>query len=232
MSLAFWAIVPAAGVGKRMGREVPKQYLEVGGKPVLQHTLERLLSVETIAGINVALGADDGYWPDLPFSDRPRIRAVPGGRERADSVYSALLHFEDQAKPDDWVLVHDAARLCITRSDVLKLIKTLKDDPVGGILALPVSDTLKNVEDHCIAGTPDRRHVWRALTPQMFRYGLLKKALFDAAEQDHLVTDESSALELAGYRPRIVEGRPDNLKITRPQDLPLAAFYLEQHCYE
>jgi 2-C-methyl-D-erythritol 4-phosphate cytidylyltransferase len=232
MSLAFWAIVPAAGVGKRMGTEVPKQYLEVGGKPVLQHTLERLLSVETIAGINVALGEEDGFWPDLPFTDHPRIRAVPGGRERADSVYSALLHLEDRAKPDDWVLVHDAARLCITRSDVLRLIETLRDDPIGGILALPVSDTLKTVDNQYITGTPDRRQVWRALTPQMFRYGLLRQALFDAAEQNRLVTDESSALELAGYRPCIVEGRPDNLKITRPEDLPLAAFYLERQCYE
>lgn len=232
MSLAFWAIVPAAGVGKRMGTEVPKQYLEVGGKPVLQHTLERLLSVETIAGINVALGEEDGFWPDLPFTDHPRIRAVPGGRERADSVYSALLHLEDRAKPDDWVLVHDAARLCITRSDVLRLIETLRDDLIGGILALPVSDTLKTVDNQYITGTPDRRQVWRALTPQMFRYGLLRQALFDAAEQNRLVTDESSALELAGYRPRIVEGRPDNLKITRPEDLPLAAFYLERQCYE
>ena len=232
MSLAFWAIVPAAGVGKRMGTEVPKQYLEVGGKPVLQHTLERLLSVETIAGINVALGEEDGFWPDLPFTDHPRIRAVPGGRERADSVYSALLHLEDRAKPDDWVLVHDAARLCITRSDVLRLIETLRDDPIGGILALPVSDTLKTVDNQYITGTPDRRQVWRALTPQMFRYSLLRQALFDAAEQNRLVTDESSALELAGYRPCIVEGRPDNLKITRPEDLPLAAFYLERQCYE
>jgi 2-C-methyl-D-erythritol 4-phosphate cytidylyltransferase len=108
----------------------------------------------------------------------------------------------------------------------------LRDDPVGGILALPVSDTLKTVDNQHITDTPDRRHVWRALTPPMFRYGLLKQALFDAAEQNRLVTDESSALELAGYRPRIVEGRPDNLKITRPEDLPLAAFYLERQCYE
>ncbi len=232
MSHAFWAIVPAAGVGKRMGAEVPKQYLEVGGKPVLQHTLERLLSVESITGIHVALGHEDGYWPGLPFSGHPRIRAVPGGRERADSVYSALLHLADRAQADDWVLVHDAARLCITRRDVLKLMEALQDDPVGGILALPVSDTLKTVEDQHITGTPDRQRIWRALTPQMFRYGLLKKALLDAAGRNQVVTDESSALELAGYPPRIVEGRPDNIKITRPEDLPLAAFYLERQCYE
>jgi len=128
--------------------------------------------------------------------------------------------------------VHDAARLCLTRGDVLKLIEALQEDPVGGILAVPVSDTLKTVENGLITGTPDRSRVWRALTPQMFRYGLLCRALAEAAEQDKLVTDEASALELAGYQPKIVEGRPDNLKITRPEDLPLAAFYLERQCYE
>lgn len=233
MSPNYWAVVPAAGVGRRMGGDIPKQYLKVAGKPVLQHTLERLLSVESLAGIQVALGAEDGYWPDLPCAGHPRIQAVPGGKERADSVHSALLSLRDRARPDDWVLVHDAARLCLTRSDVLKLIETLSDDPVGGILALPVSDTLKTVDSAgLITGTPDRRHVWRALTPQMFRYGLLRKALADAAEQGNMITDEASALELAGYQPRIVEGRPDNIKITRPEDLPLAAFFLERQCYE
>ena len=115
---------------------------------------------------------------------------------------------------------------------MLKLIETLREDAVGGILALPVSDTLKTVEHQHITGSPDRSRVWRALTPQMFRYGLLKQALQDAAARGQTVTDESSALELAGYRPKIVEGRPDNIKITRPEDLPLAAFYLEQQCYE
>lgn len=232
MSLSFWGVVPAAGVGKRMGGDIPKQYLEVLGKPVLQHTLGRLLSVECLAGINVALGPEDAYWPELPCSGDPRIRAVPGGRERANSVYSALLHLEDRAQPDDWVLVHDAARLCLTRADVLKLIAALREDRVGGILALPVSDTLKTVEDRHILGTPDRSRVWRALTPQMFRYGLLKQALFEAAELGRLVTDESSAVELAGHQPKIVEGRADNIKITRPEDVPLAAFYLERQCYE
>ena len=232
VSPSFWAVVPAAGVGKRMGAEVPKQYLDVAGKPVLQHTLERLLALDCLSGINVALGPEDGYWPDLPSATHPRIRAVPGGQERADSVYSALVHLEDRARPEDWVLVHDAARLCLTVSDVRKLINALIDDAVGGILALPVSDTLKTVEDQRITGTPDRSRVWRALTPQMFRYGLLKTALSDAATRGLVVTDESSALELAGYRPKIVEGRPDNIKITRPEDLPLAAFYLERQCYE
>jgi 2-C-methyl-D-erythritol 4-phosphate cytidylyltransferase len=226
----FWGIVPAAGVGKRMGAAIPKQYLPVGGKPVLQHTLERLLSVEAFSAVAVALGQDDGYWPDLPFANHPRILTAEGGKERADSVLSALHRLEGLATNDDWVLVHDAARLCITRDDVLKLIETLRDDPVGGILALPSSDTLKGVEDGRITDTVDRNHVWRALTPQMFRYGALRHALSQAAELGLTVTDEASALELMGQTPRIVEGRPDNLKITRPEDLALAAFYLEQQC--
>jgi 2-C-methyl-D-erythritol 4-phosphate cytidylyltransferase len=228
----FWGVVPAAGVGKRMGADVPKQYLDVLGKPVLQHTLERLLSVEAFTGIVVALGVEDGYWPDLPCARHPKIRTAPGGQERADSVLSALHSLEGHAAPDDWVLVHDAARLCITRVDVEKLIQSLKDDPVGGILALPVSDTLKGVEAGTIVETIDRRRIWRALTPQMFRYGRLRQALMDAAERGAIVTDEASALELQGLRPKIVEGRPDNIKITRPEDLPLAAFYQERQCYE
>ncbi|BBL74251.1 2-C-methyl-D-erythritol 4-phosphate cytidylyltransferase [Methylomagnum ishizawai] len=222
----FWAVVPAAGVGKRMGADVPKQYLEVLGKPVLQHTLERLLSVEAFSGIAVALGHDDGYWPDLPCATHPKIRRAPGGKERADSVLSGLRSLENEADPDDWVLVHDAARPCLARTDVEKLMATLKDDPVGGILGLPVSDTLKSVEAGHITGTVDRGRVWRALTPQMFRYGLLRGALEAAAQNGWVVTDEASAIELKGLRPKLVEGRPDNLKITRPEDLPLAVFYM------
>jgi 2-C-methyl-D-erythritol 4-phosphate cytidylyltransferase len=228
----FWAVVPAAGVGKRMGADVPKQYLPVLGKPVLQHTLERLLEVDAFAGVVVALGAEDGYWPDLPCATHPKIHVAPGGKERADSVLSALMSLETMAQTDDWVLVHDAARLCITNGDIQKLIDRLRSDPVGGILALPVTDTLKGAKAGEIVETIDRSRIWRALTPQMFRYGLLKRALIDAAERKLIVTDEASALELQGLRPKIVEGRPDNIKITRPEDLPLAAFYLERQCYE
>ncbi|QSA95870.1 2-C-methyl-D-erythritol 4-phosphate cytidylyltransferase [Methylococcus sp. EFPC2] len=229
---AYWGVVPAAGVGKRMGADLPKQYLQIIGKPVLQHTLERLLSVTELSAVVVALGREDGYWPDLPFGEHPRILTAEGGKERADSVLSALDRLHGLAAADDWVLVHDAARLCITRADVRKLIETLRHDPVGGILALPSSDTLKGVENGLIVDTVDRNHVWRALTPQMFRYQALRSALREAAELGLTVTDEASALELKGETPRIVEGRPDNIKITRPEDLPLAAFYLEQQCYE
>jgi 2-C-methyl-D-erythritol 4-phosphate cytidylyltransferase len=215
-----------------MGADLPKQYLEVLGKPVLQHTLERLLSVEAFAGIAVALGTEDEYWPSLPCANHPKIHRAPGGKERADSVLSGLRCLDGLADPEDWVLVHDAARLCLTKADVEKLMARLKDDPVGGILALPVSDTLKAVEGNSILETVDRSRVWRALTPQMFRLGLLKQALGDAARTGAVVTDESSAIELKGLRPKLVEGRPDNIKITRPEDLPLAIFYLERQCCE
>ena len=229
-TLAYWGVVPAAGAGKRMGADIPTQYLAINGKAVLQHTLERLLSVEALSAVAVALGQEDGYWPELPCADNPRILVAAGGKERADSVLSALKRLEDKAQDDDWVLVHDAARLCVTRADIVKLIATLRNDPVGGILALPSSDTLKGVQDGIIIDTVDRNHVWRALTPQMFRYGALKQALSEAAELGLTVTDEASAMELKGLTPRIVEGRPDNIKITRPEDLALAAFYLEQQC--
>ncbi|QXP91736.1 2-C-methyl-D-erythritol 4-phosphate cytidylyltransferase [Methylococcus capsulatus] len=228
----FWIVVPAAGVGKRMGADIPKQYLDVAGKPVLQHTLERLLSVRRVTAVMVALGANDEFWPELPCSREPRVLATTGGRERADSVLSALTALAGRAADGDWVLVHDAARLCVTRDDIERLMETLEDDPVGGILALPVTDTLKTVENGTIQGSADRSRVWRALTPQMFRYRALKEALEAAARRGLTVTDEASALELAGLSPRVVEGRPDNIKITRPEDLPLAAFYLERQCFE
>lgn len=229
--IRYWAAVPAAGVGKRMGSMTPKQYLPLAGKPVLQHTLERLLAVGRLSGVVVALSPEDGYWPDLSLAHHEKISIAPGGQERADSVLSALEHLSGQAEPNDWVLVHDAARPCITVEDVDKLIDALQDETTGGILAVPVSDTLKRVESGIITETLDRTLIWRAQTPQMFRLEALKTALLRAREQNLIVTDEASALELQGYSPKIVEGRSDNIKITRPEDLPLAAFYLERQCY-
>jgi 2-C-methyl-D-erythritol 4-phosphate cytidylyltransferase len=228
----FWGIVPAAGAGKRMGASIPKQYLSIRGKPVLAHTLERLLAVDEIEQLIVALSPEDEYWDTLPLAAHPRIRRVRGGKERADSVLSALRYLSGVAQPDDWVLVHDAARLCVTVSDVRRLIEQMRRHPVGGILAAPSSDTLKEVSGSDIVGTTDRSRIWRAQTPQMFRLHALKNALEQAAEAGLTVTDEASALELQGRQPAIVEGRADNIKITRPEDLALAAFYLEQQCSE
>jgi 2-C-methyl-D-erythritol 4-phosphate cytidylyltransferase len=226
-SINFWAVVPAAGVGKRMNADRPKQYLELAGKTVIEHTLLRLLSAEVFTAVAVAISEEDPYWPDLDVSAHKKIITAAGGKERADSVLSALKAIRTVASDDDWVLVHDAARPCITTIDIHHLIDSLKTDEIGGILALSSHDTLKSVQgDNIIIGTLDRSHIWRALTPQMFRYGLLKNAL-EAAEGNTAITDESSALELQGMQPKIVEGRPDNIKITRPEDLALAQFYME-----
>jgi 2-C-methyl-D-erythritol 4-phosphate cytidylyltransferase len=226
-STKIWGIVPAAGAGKRMQSDRPKQYLELAGKTVIEQTLLRLLQANVFNAIAVAISAEDPYWPELELSKHPAILTAPGGKERADSVLSALRTLRKTASDTDWVLVHDAARPCITVADIHLLIDLLQTDDVGGILALSSHDTLKNVQGKNILGTLDRTHIWRALTPQMFRYGMLKTAL-EAAEGNSSVTDEASALELKGLQPKIVEGRPDNIKITRPEDLALAQFYLEQ----
>lgn len=226
-ALKFWAVVPAAGVGKRMQSDRPKQYLELAGKTVIEQTLIRLLGAEVFSAVAVAISVEDPYWPELELSRHPQVLTAPGGKERADSVLSALKTLQGRADDNDWVLVHDAARPCITSEDIHQLIDTLADEPVGGILALSSHDTLKDVQDNAIVGTLDRRHIWRALTPQMFRYGMLRAALIET-EGNPMITDEASALELKGLKPKIVEGRPDNLKITRPEDLALATFYLEQ----
>jgi 2-C-methyl-D-erythritol 4-phosphate cytidylyltransferase len=226
-STKIWGVVPAAGVGKRMQSDRPKQYLELAGKTVIEQTLLRLLQAKVFTAIVVAISAEDPYWPELEISKNPAILTAPGGKERADSVLSALRAIRKPASDNDWVLVHDAARPCITSADVHLLIDLLQTDDVGGILALSSHDTLKNVQGNRILDTLDRTRIWRALTPQMFRYGMLKAAL-EAAEGNPSVTDEASALELKGMQPKIVEGRPDNIKITRPEDLALAQFYLEQ----
>lgn len=223
----FWAIVPAAGVGKRMQADRPKQYLPLLNKTVLEQTLDRLLQVTQFEAVVVAITETDPYWPELEVSNHRRIITAPGGKERADSVLSALLAINDRAADADWVLVHDAARPCLTVADIELLMAQLHDEPVGGILALSSHDTLKHVQNGEITATIDRSHVWRALTPQMFRYKLLKEAL-TAYAGNSMITDEASAMELLGLKPKIVPGRPDNIKITRPEDLALAEFYLER----
>jgi len=225
--LKFWAVVPAAGVGKRMNADRPKQYLELAVRTVIEQTLSRLLQANVFSAVAVAISVEDPYWPELDIAKHELVITAPGGKERADSVLSGLNAIREKANDDDWVLVHDAARPCLTATDIHLLIDTLVNDEVGGILALSSHDTLKNVQGYDILGTLDRRVIWRALTPQMFRYGLLKTAL-EEAEGNPAVTDEASALELKGLKPKIVEGRPDNIKITRPEDLGLARFFMEQ----
>ena len=189
-SIRFWAVVPAAGVGKRMQADRPKQYLELSGKTVLEHTLTRLTQAGVFSAVAVAISEEDPYWPGLAVSKQSGIITAPGGKERADSVLSALRAIRAQAADQDWVLVHDAARPCITAADITLLIDTLQDDEIGGILALSSHDTLKHVEGLSIVATLDRSHIWRALTPQLFRYGLLCRAL-EQTQGNRTVTDEA-----------------------------------------
>jgi len=224
----FWGIVPAAGVGKRMNADRPKQYLLLNSSTVIiEHTLTRLIAAQIFEKIVVAISDGDPYWNTLPISNHEKIVLAEGGKERADSVLNALTAIESQANSHDWVLVHDAARPCITTHDIEKLIFELRDDEVGGILALSSHDTLKEVNENHVVGTLNRNRVWRALTPQMFRYGALKLAL-ELSQGNNEITDEASALEAQNLSPKIVEGRSDNIKITRPEDLALAQFYLAQ----
>ena len=223
-----WAIVPAAGVGRRMGGDIPKQYLPLNGRPVIDHTLERLLGYPSIRQVVIALTPDDQWWPNTAFANHTGVVRVEGGMERCDSVLNALRRLCEFAADDDWVLVHDAARPCLRSGDIDRLIEQLAEHPVGGILGMPVRDTMKRADQSGqISETVCREGLWHAFTPQMFRLGLLRVALSDAIEQGKQVTDEASAMELAGYAPMLVEGHPDNIKITRPEDLVLAEFYLK-----
>lgn len=225
-----WVVVPAAGVGRRMGSAIPKQYLELAGRTVIDHTLERVLLHPAIDGVYVALADEDEWWPETEYASHPDLVRVSGGAERCYSVRNALDALSARAQPQDWVLVHDAARPCLRRSDIDQLIDTVEaQKAVGGILGVPVRDTMKRTgEQHRIVDTVDRNRLWHAFTPQMFRFQTLLDAMRGAIEADYLVTDEASAIEWAGHEPLMVEGHPDNIKITRPEDLPLAAFYLQQ----
>jgi 2-C-methyl-D-erythritol 4-phosphate cytidylyltransferase len=224
-----WVVVPAAGSGLRIGSAVPKQYLPLLGKPVIVHTLERLASHPQTAGIVVAIAASDLYWPSLDLGLAKRIEVVEGGTERCYSVLNALQRLSELAYSDDWVLVHDAARPCVRVTDIDRLIQALSRHPVGGLLAIPVADTLKRADaTGNVIETVSREGLWRAGTPQMFRLGPLSQALQSAVERGLTVTDEASALELAGDRPQLVEGHQDNIKITQPEDLRMAELYLKQ----
>ena len=225
----FWAIVPAAGAGRRMGAVTPKQYLVLGGKTVIEHTLDTLLSCQRLAGVILVLSPDDERWAGIQQRyTRQALETVTGGAERCHSVLNGLDQLVARGNDNDWALVHDAARPCVRLEDIERLMSTLESSTEGGLLGVPVADTMKRVdEDVCISGTVDREGLWHAYTPQMFRAGVLRAALQQAISDGQQVTDEANAMELAGYRPRMVQGARDNIKITVPSDLALAAFYLQ-----
>ncbi|WP_428771492.1 2-C-methyl-D-erythritol 4-phosphate cytidylyltransferase [Vibrio sp.] len=220
------AVVPAAGVGSRMRADRPKQYLTIAGQTVLEHTLQRLLSHPVIDRVVVAVSKDDPYYTNLAMASDARVSWVAGGKERADSVLAALQYVQ-QHQLAEWVMVHDAARPCVRLADIDRLIAAALTHPVGGILATPVRDTMKRANSNGdIEHTVERAALWHALTPQMFPTALLSAALADALQQGAVITDEASALEWRGMTPALVQGQADNIKITQPEDLALAAFYL------
>lgn len=216
-----FAIVPAAGSGARFGAALPKQYLPLAGRPLIFHALRALLDEARIDRVVVVLAPDDAHWSQYDWralGGRLEIVRV-GGATRAESVLAGLRALETAAAPDDWVLVHDAARPCLTQAMLADLIDGLADDPVGGLLAVPVADTLKREDtDGRAAQTVPRDGLWQAQTPQMFRHGVLLAALQAATA----VTDEAGAIEARGLRPRLIRGDATNLKVTYPADLPLA----------
>ncbi len=220
-----YAIVPAAGSGSRFGAEKPKQYLDLLGRPLIFHTLAALTACPDIERVWVVLAPDDPWWPRYDWSELgSKLETVRcGGATRAESVANGLQAAAMVAADDDWILVHDAARPCISAAMLDALFADLAKDPVGGILAVPVADTLKRADaEQRVAATEPRDGLWQAQTPQMFRYGLLCAAL----EKCKDVTDEAGAIEAAGLQPKLVRGDATNLKVTFPADLALAAMIL------
>ncbi len=215
-------VVPAAGIGSRMGAACPKQYLSLLGRPLIEHTLERLLSHPALTQIIVVIAADDPHFMSLSLASDPRIQITQGGAERAQSVLHGLALVDNE-----WVLVHDAARPCLTHGDIDRLMAAaLAGD--GAILGSRVRDTMKRTDaEGRILATVEREQLWHALTPQMFRTQALSDALAQGLAEQVSLTDEASAMERVGVVARMVEGRADNIKVTRPEDLALAALYLK-----
>ena len=222
-----WVVIPAAGRGARFGGDVPKQYLEVAGEPLLAHTLRALFAHSAVEGAVVVLAEGDAHWPGWEsFADKPII-ACSGGGERADSVLAGLAALPDSVRADDFVLIHDAARPNLRLDDLDQLLERGRNDPVGAILASPLRDTLKRAgDDGGIDATEPREHLWRAFTPQLFRRLQLARALEAARDGGVVVTDEAMAMERQGLRPLLIEGADDNFKITTPTDLQRFAFCL------
>ena len=228
-SLSIVAVVPAAGVGSRMQADRPKQYLEISGKTILEHTVEKLLTHTSVDKVIVDISDDDPYFPQLSLANNPEVIRVSGGKERADSVLSALDYIESNQLAQ-WAMVHDAARPCVDLNDIDNLIKVAITNQLGGILATPVRDTMKRANaQQNIDHTVDREALWHALTPQLFKTQPLRYALSHALDQGVQITDEASAIEWLGEKPALVHGRADNIKITQPEDLALAEFYLTRN---
>lgn len=240
--MRYWLVMPAAGVGRRFGAGRPKQYATLLGRTVIEWALTPFLADPICAGIVVALAAEDPYWEEVAAriaklpGHTPELLYAGGGAERSHTVRKGLAALHERASPDDWILVHDAARPCLSPGDLQQLLSSLASHRVGGILATPAADTLKRAADASataagsagadIEQTVDRAGLWRALTPQMFRYRMLCDALDQALGAGRLPTDEAQALEWIGERPVLVQGSAANIKVTSANDLVLAAALL------
>ena len=226
---SVWAVVPAAGTGRRMAAEVPKQYLKLNGVPILEHTLRALLACPDIRGVVVVLDPSDRRADAIPSLSDPRVTTASGGAERADSVLAGLEAITAEAGVKDWVLVHDAARPCISVTTLRALITSCLSEGVGGVMAQASVDTLKHVsDDNRVVETLDRKVIWRAQTPQMFKLTELTSALSSAIASEAAITDEPMAMELAWYPVSILEGPSTNIKITVPADLEIAEIILRR----
>jgi 2-C-methyl-D-erythritol 4-phosphate cytidylyltransferase len=222
----IWAVIPAAGTGARFGGKLAKQYLPLADKTVIEHSVNALLARSDITAIAVALHKDDEIFSSLACANDPRVLRTNGGSDRASSVAQALMALEE-ADDADWVLVHDAARPCVSQHDIQQLLELGCAHAVGAILASPMVDTVKRSDTSGdIAETLNRNELWRALTPQLFRFGELRDALSYCREHQFAVTDEASAIEYCGRRPLLVEGSCRNIKITYPDDLAIAEVFL------
>ena len=224
----FFAVIPAAGTGSRFSAHDAKQYMPLLLSTVLERSAATLLQSTSLQQLVIAIHPEDTRAASLPQLQDARVRFVVGGQERCDSVLAALEDLQSIATDNDWVLVHDAARPCLTTAALQYLLDDVSQDAVGGVLAVPAIDTLKQVADGVVKNTLDRREIWQAQTPQMFRFGLLLAALQSSRDKQLAVTDEASAMEAAGHAVKVVEGARSNIKITYPGDLALAAFYLQQ----
>ncbi len=226
MSSKIWVIIPAAGSGSRMQQPTPKQYLTLGDRTVIEHTLAVFVDRVDVEQVTVCLPANDQTFQTLGIAAHAKLVVTQGGASRARSVLNGLRSIN--ASSNDWVLVHDAARPCLSTSLLDELIENLVNDEVGGILAMPAKDTLKRSDEKGqIAQTIDRAVIWQAQTPQMFRFGIMIDCLERALHDGIDITDEASALEAYSYKPRLIESDARNLKITTPEDLVLAEFLVK-----
>lgn len=223
-----WAVIPAAGLGRRMGGATPKQYLALRGRTVIEHSVSRIRRHPHVDGVVVATQEDDPWWPRLALAEDDGIERVTGGEERYLSVLCGLEALEGRAADEDWVMVHDAVRPCVRAADIGRLIEAVTAGAPGAVLGVPTRDALKRVDERGrVVTTLARRGLWHAQTPQMFRFGALRRALEAAAGGGEAgVGDESEAMEAQGVFPVMVEGHPDNIKITWPGDIALAELYL------